>query len=172
MVTIRYARSGDAGAIAAIWNAMIRDTRFTFDHEVYSTEAIAAMISERQGAGYAWLISEEDGQVTGFATFAPFREGEGYARTMEHTIFLDPDAAGEGLGEQLMRALEDEGRARGVHSFIACVTGENKVGRKFHLDMGFETIGVIPQAGWKFDRWMDLVIMQKRLNEEMSDPCN
>ncbi|WP_006746927.1 GNAT family N-acetyltransferase [Thioalkalivibrio paradoxus] len=163
MVTIRYAHSGDAEAIAAIWNAMIRDTPFTFDHDVYSADAIAAMISERQSAGFAWLVSEEDGRVTGFATFAPFREGEGYARTMEHTIFLDPDAAGEGLGEQLMRALEDEGRARDLHSFIACVTGENAVGLKFHRDIGFETAGVIPQAGWKFARWMDLVILQKFL---------
>ncbi|AGA32835.1 phosphinothricin N-acetyltransferase, putative [Thioalkalivibrio nitratireducens DSM 14787] len=160
---IRHAHRGDAEAVAAIWNPQIRDTVFTFDHHEYPVEEVARMIDARETAGLVWLVAEEDGAVTGFATYAPFRDGEGYARTMEHTIFLDPEAAGDGLGELLMDALVNEGRARGVHSLIACVTGENEVGLKFHRDQGFEVVGSISEAGRKSGRWMDLRILQRRL---------
>ncbi|TVP80295.1 GNAT family N-acetyltransferase [Thioalkalivibrio sp.] len=163
MTTIRYANSGDAAAIAAIWNPQILDTAFTFDHRVYSVDDIAAMIVQRQAAGHVWFVVEHGGQVSGFASFAPFRQGDGYGRTMEHTIFLDPEAGGDGLGETLMQAIEHEARARGVHSLIACVTGENGVALKFHRNLGFATVGMIPQAGCKFGRWIDLVILQKML---------
>jgi len=163
MATIRYANSGDATAIAAIWNPQILDTAFTFDHRAYSVDDIEAMIVQRQAASHAWLVVEHGGQISGFVTFAPFRQGDGYGRTMEHTIFLDPEAGGDGLGELLMQAVEHEARARGVHSLIACVTGENVVALKFHRNLGFETVGMIPQAGWKFGRWIDLVILQKML---------
>jgi len=160
---IRHGHRGDAGAVAAIWNPQIRDTVFTFEHLEYRVDEVAEMIESRQTAGLVWLVAEENGTVTGFATYAPFREGEGYARTMEHSIFLDPEAAGGGLGESLIEALVHEARARGVHSLIACVTGENDVGLKFHRDQGFEVVGVIPEAGLKFGRWMDLQILQRRL---------
>jgi L-amino acid N-acyltransferase len=163
MATVRYANTGDAAAIAAVWNPQILETPFTFDHDAYSVAELAAMIAQGQASDQAWFVVEEGGRVTGFASFAPFREGEGYGRTMEHTIFLDPDAGGEGLGDLLMRAIEHEAQARGIHSLIACVTGENGVALKFHRDLGFETVGVIPQAGWKFGRWIDLVILQKML---------
>jgi L-amino acid N-acyltransferase len=163
MAKVRYANAGDAEAIATIWNPQILETPFTFDHDVYSIAEIAAMIAQRQAAGPAWFVVEEDGRISGFASFAPFRNGEGYGRTMEHTIFLDPDAGGDGLGELLMRAVEHEAQAQGIHSLVACVTGENSVALKFHRDLGFETVGVIPQAGWKFGRWIDLVILQKML---------
>ncbi len=162
-VIIRYAHRGDAGAVAAIWNPQIRGTVATFEHREYPVDEVAQMIDARQEVGLVWLVAEEAGEVAGFATFAPFREGDGYARTMEHSIFLDPDAAGDGIGERLMEALLREGRARGVHSLIACVTGENDVGLKFHRDQGFELIGSIPEAAQKFGRWMDLRILQRRL---------
>lgn len=162
-VIIRHAHRDDAGAVAAIWNPQIRETAFTFDHLEYPVDAVAEMIESRQSAGLVWVVAQENDTVTGFATYAPFREGEGYARTMEHSIFLDPEAAGEGLGELLMEALVHEARARSVHSLIACVTGENAVGLKFHRDQGFEVVGSIPEAGWKFGRWMDLQILQRRL---------
>lgn len=160
---IRHAHRDDASAVAEIWNPQIRDTVLTFDQFEYPVAEIARLIEGRQKAGLVWLVAVENGAVSGFATYAPFRGGEGYARTMEHSIFLDPEAAGEGLGEALMEALIHEARARGVHSLIACVTGENEVGLKFHRDQGFEVVGVIPEAGRKFGRWMDLRILQRRL---------
>lgn len=74
---------------------------------------------------------------------------------MEHDHCPDRDARGEGLGELRMRAIEPELRARGIHSLIACVTGESSDALNFHRDLGFETVGVILEAGWKFGRWID-----------------
>lgn len=160
---IRDATPADAAAIAAIWNPAIRDTAVTFNSAEKSLADIAAMIRDRQGAGHAFLVAEQDGTVAGFATYAQFRGGVGYARTMEHTILLAPAHHGAGLGRALMSAIEDHARAGGAISIFAGVSAENPAGRAFHARMGFETVAILQRVGFKFGREMDLVLMQKFL---------
>jgi L-amino acid N-acyltransferase len=163
MATIRHAEPGDASAIAAIWNPVIRDSVATFNSVERTAEEIAAMIEDTRAQGHAWLVAEEGGGLLGFATFFPFRKGVGYARTMEHTIILAPSAAGRGIGRELMETLAAEARDRGVHSLIAGISGENAAGIDFHARLGFTEVGRLPEVGWKFGRWFDLVLMQKML---------
>ncbi len=160
---IRPARPEDAAAIAAFWNPFIRDTAVTFNPVEKSPDDIAAMIAERQAAGHGFLVADHQGAVVGFASYAQFRGGAGYARTMEHTIILSPAAHGTGLGRALMAALEEHARAAGIHSLIAGVSAENPAGRAFHAAIGYAEIATLPQVGHKFGRWMDLVLMQKIL---------
>lgn len=160
---IRPARATDAAAIAAVWNPFIRDTAVTFNPVEKSADDIAAMIRDRQAAGHGVLVADLQGHVAGFASYAQFRGGAGYARTMEHTILLSPAAQGSGLGRALMTALEDHARAAGIHSLIAGVSAENPAGRAFHAAIGYTEIATLPQVGHKFGRWMDLVLMQKIL---------
>jgi phosphinothricin acetyltransferase len=82
---------------------------------------------------------------------------------MEHTIQLAPEASGRGHGRALMTAVEDHARAGGAHSMFAGVSGENPEGRAFHARLGYVETAILPQVGWKFGRWMDLVLMQKIL---------
>jgi phosphinothricin acetyltransferase len=82
---------------------------------------------------------------------------------MEHTIQLAPGASGRGHGRALMRAVEDHARMGGAHSMFAGVSGENPEGRAFHARLGYAETAVLPAVGWKFGRWMDLVLMQKFL---------
>ena len=160
---IRLAQPADAAAIAAIWNPFIRDTAVTFNPVEKSPADVAAMILDRQAAGHGVFVAEHQGHVAGFASYAQFRGGAGYARTMEHTILLSPAAQGSGFGRALMTALEDHARAAGIHSLIAGVSAENPAGRAFHAAIGYRAIATLPQVGYKFGRWMDLVLMQKIL---------
>lgn len=160
---IRPATTADAAAIAAFWNPVIRDTAATFNPVEKSPDDIARMIAERQAAGHGFLVAELDGQVAGFASYAQFRGGVGYARTMEHTVILSPAAQGRGVGRALMAALEDHARGAGVHSLIAGVSAENPAGRAFHAAIGYAVIATLPEVGYKFGRWMDLTLMQKIL---------
>lgn len=162
-MTIRPADAADAPAIAAIWNVQIRDTATTFTSIEKTPEGLGAEIAARRAEGKAFLVAETAGVLLGFATYFQFRGGPGYAHTMEHTVILSEQARGRGTGRALMAAVEDHARAVGVHSMIAGVSGENPAGVAFHLRLGYTQIAVLPQVGYKFGRWMDLVVLQKLL---------
>lgn len=157
---IRRAELRDVAAIAAIWNREIRDGISTFNSVEKTLAGIREQIETR---GEAFIIAERSGQVIGFATYFTFRSGVGYAHTMEHTIHLDQTARGQGTGRALMRRLEATARANGVHVLIAGIGGENAVGIAFHKAIGFAETGRLAEVGRKFDRWMDLVLMHKKL---------
>ncbi|GKY88336.1 GNAT family N-acetyltransferase [Sinisalibacter aestuarii] len=152
-----------ASGIAAVWNPVIRDSAITFNAEEKSENELVRLIVTRIDAGHGFFVAEEAGEVLGFATYAQFRGGVGYARAMEHTVILAPEARGKGLGRALMAAVEDHARARGVHSMTGGISGENEAGIAFHAALGYGEVARVPQVGWKFDRWMDLVLMQKFL---------
>ncbi|MFN3955437.1 MAG: GNAT family N-acetyltransferase [Pararhodobacter sp.] len=160
---IRQAVAGDAGAIADIWNPIIRDTVVTFNPVEKSAPEIAALIAARATEGHPFLLAEEAGTILGFATYFQFRGGLGYARSMEHSINLAPPARGRGLGRALMAALEDHAGKRGMHMLIGAITASNAESLVFHRALGFVEVGRIPDAGWKFGRYHDLVLMHKRL---------
>ncbi|MFN4099125.1 MAG: GNAT family N-acetyltransferase, partial [Pararhodobacter sp.] len=147
-----------APAIAGFWNPLIRETAVTFNPVEKSVPDIAAMIGERQ----AFLVAAAD-DVLGFATYAQFRSGPGYAFVQEHTIILSPSARGLGLGRALMAALEVMARDHGHHAMIGGVSGSNPAGIAFHTALGYREVGRLPQVGWKLGQWHDLVLMQKLL---------
>ncbi|GGB95684.1 N-acetyltransferase [Marivita lacus] len=157
---IRPARPEDAEAVMALVNDVIANTTITFTTELKSLQTVQDDIAAR---GRAFLVVEVDGIAAGYASYFPFRGGPGYARTKEHSVALGPQVRGRGAGRALMAELEAEARREGVHSLIAAVSGENPAGRAFHAAIGFAEIAVLPEVGFKFDRWIDLVLMQKRL---------
>jgi Sortase and related acyltransferases len=156
---IRPARAGDAPAIAAFWNPLIRETAITFSPLEKSEREIAAMIAERQ----CFLVADAGAGPVGFATYAQFRSGPGYAYAQEHTIILAPQGRGRGTGRALMAALEDIARDHGHHAMIGGVSGSNPEGIAFHAAIGYRETGRLPEVGWKLGRWHDLVLMQKML---------
>ena len=156
---IRKGRPGDAGQIADFWNPLIRETLVTFSPLERSEAEIGTMIESRE----AFLVAEVEGVVLGFATYAQFRGGPGYAFTQEHTVILSPAAWGRGTGRALMLAIEDAARQHGHHALIGGVSGSNPAGIAFHAALGYAEVGRMPQVGWKFGQWHDLVLMQKLL---------
>lgn len=160
---IRPAQAADAPALAALLNHWIEHTAVTFNPVPKTTDDILLMIAAKSAAGHAFLVAEAAGKVIGQASYGQFRGGEGYRTCMEHSISLLPGTHGQGLGRALLTAVEDHARAFGAHQMIAGVSGENPAGRAFHARMGYAHIATIPQAGYKFGRHMDLVLMQKIL---------
>lgn len=161
---IRPATVLDAPAIAAIWNPFIENSAITFNPLVKRPEDVAEMIVTRTTAGHGFLVAQDDeGAITGFATYAQFRSGLGYSKTMEHTIILAPTVKGRGQGRALMTAIEAHAREEGAHQMIAGISAENALGIAFHASQGYTEAARIRDAGWKFGRYMDLVLMQKFL---------
>lgn len=158
---LRPAQPKDAAQIAAIWNDVIAHTTITFTTDLKTPEDMAQAIAAR-GPGFQ-VAEGTGGQILGCATYFEFRGGPGYAHTKEHSIHLIPEARGMGLGRQLMDRLEEAARAEGVHSLFAGVSGENPAGVRFHASIGFAEVARLTQVGRKFDRWIDLVLMQKFL---------
>ena len=109
------------------------------------------------------LIWEEKGQVLGFARFFPFRGGEGYRFTVEHTIMLHDASLGLGGGRALMQALIADAKAAGKRTMFAGCSAENAGAVRFHAKLGFREVATLPEVGFKFGRWIDLVLMQKIL---------
>ena len=153
---IRLATAADAPALAALWNPWIRDTAITFTTTLKTPDDIARMIATRP----AFFTTDD---VAGFATYDQFRSGVGYATCMEHTVILAPHAQGRGLGRALMTALEDHARSHGAHQMIAGISGENPAAMRFHASLGYSETARVTEAGFKFGRFMDLVLMRKFL---------
>ena len=160
---IRDAVPADAPAVAALWNHFIRDTLVTFNFAEKTDAEVAGLVAARQAAGQGFLVAEEAAGLAGFATYAQFRGGVGYARTMEHTILLAERARGRGIGRALMAATEDHARTGGAHSIFGGVSSANPAGRAFHLAVGYAEVAVLREVGRKWDRWLDLHLMQKIL---------
>ena len=160
---IRPATPADVPAILGFWNPLIETATVGFSPTPHTVESLTAQIAARQADDRAFLVAEIGGAVAGFASYDQFRKGLGYARSMEHTIILSEAARGQGVGRALMAAIEDHARARGVHLMVAGVSAENPAGLAFHAAMGYVETGRIAEAGYKFGRFIDLVLMQKRL---------
>jgi phosphinothricin acetyltransferase len=161
--TLRPASNADHDRIVEIWNPIIRDTDVTFNSIEKTPQSLAAELNRKAELGHPFIVAEADGLVVGFATYGQFRASIGYARSMEHTIVLAERARGTGLGRALMQRIQEHARAASVHSMWAGVSHRNPTAIEFHRAIGYTQIAQLPEVGWKFNRWYDLVLMQKIL---------
>lgn len=111
------------------------------------------------------LVSEEDGVVTGYASFGDWRSFDGFRHTVEHSVYVHPDHQGKGLGRKLLSRLIDEARDCGKHVMVAGIESQNQASLHLHHSLGFVVTAQMPQVGTKFGRWLDLTFMQLQLDE-------
>ncbi|MEM9968969.1 MAG: N-acetyltransferase family protein [Pseudomonadota bacterium] len=157
---LRSAVVEDAAAVAAIWNALIRDSLVTFTTQEKTPSEMGNLIALRPDA---FFVVSGSNSVLGFATFGTFRGGPGYATTVEHTVMLDPAARGLGQGRRLMNALMTAAHQQGVHVMIAAISSANPDAVQFHERLGFAKTGHLYNVGYKSGQWLDLIFMQKTL---------
>lgn len=155
---IRAARPGDAPAITACQNWMIRETLATFTTELRHINEVEGWIA----SGPVWVAELAD-NVVGMGRLGQFRPGPGYAHTREHSVVLMPHAQGFGLGRALMARIEDQARAEACHVLVAGISSANPGAVAFHAALGFAQVGHMPEVGRKHGQWLDLILMQKTL---------
>lgn len=160
---IRPATPADATAITAIINHVILNTTISFNSVAKSEADVLAMMSERRALGFEMFVADLDG-VVGYASYAQFRAGVGYAHSMEHSLALAVEGQGRGAGRALMQAIEDHARTVSARIMVGCVTGDNARSIRFHKALGYDQVGHLPDAGYKFGKYYDLLLMQKILS--------
>lgn len=162
---IRPATTNDLPQILAIHNHAITATTAVYDLEPVDLANRQAWYEDRQHNGFPILIAspnEDSTQVLGYATYGPFCSKAGYVHTVEHSVYVRPGETGRGVGSKLLTALlEYADRVGGVHTFVARIDAANEGSLKLHDRFGFERVGLLRQAGRKFDRWLDVVVVQR-----------
>lgn len=168
-MSIRYAVKEDCAAIAAIYNHAVINTAAIWNDQTVDADNRIAWFEARALLGYPVIVSEEDGVVTGYASFGDWRAFDGFRHTVEHSVYIHPDHQGKGLGLALMVRLIEEARRIGKHVMVAGIEAQNQGSIHLHQKLGFTITGQMPQVGTKFGRWLDLTFMQLQLDNR-SDP--
>lgn len=172
MPSTRPSTDADVPAIAAIYTHHVLHGTGTFEIEPPSAQDMAARRADVLAKNLPYLVAEEDGRVLGFAYCNWFKPRPAYRFSAEDSIYLAPDAAGRGLGRQLLTALAREAEARGVRKLIAVIGDSANAGSiGVHRALGFDHVGVIRSCGWKFERWLDIVLMEKALGAGDTRPA-
>jgi L-amino acid N-acyltransferase len=161
--TAHDASEADLEGLAAIYNDVIAHSTAVFTATPVSVDERRRWWQARIAQGYPVLVARDGQGVAGFASFGDFRAWPGYRFTVEHTLHVRADARGRGTGTQLLRALIERARSLGKHAMIAGVDADNAVSIRLHERLGFTRAGRLREVGYKFDRWLDLVFLQRAL---------
>ena len=163
---IRPATPDDLPQILEIHNDAVRrlDAIWTETEDTLADRA--AWLKERTANGFAVMVAQEDDQILGHASYGTYRAKSGYAKTIEHSIYLRDVAQGRGVGKALMQALIDDAKAKRFHLMVAVIDAKNTGSIAFHERFGFKMAGHLPQAGFKHGHWLDQVNMVLLLNDD------
>lgn len=170
-ITIRLAHLGDAPAIREIYNHEVLGTTATFDLVPRSLADQQDWLSARSGAFSAIVAVDEhdpeapDGAVVGFAALSPYRERAAYRTSVEDSIYVRRDRGGRGIGTLLLTHLLDVAEQSGFHAVFARIEASGAASRALHARCGFELVGIERETGRKFNRWLDVALMQCLLHE-------
>lgn len=171
MSTIRPSREADLAAITAIYAHHVLHGTGTFETTPPTEGDMATRRADVLAKGLPYLVAEQDGQVLGFAYCQWFKPRPAYRFSAEDSIYLHPDAAGRGLGKELLGALAAQAEAAGIRKLIAVIGDSANAGSiGVHRALGFTPAGSFKSCGWKFGRWLDIVLMEKSLGAGDSTP--
>lgn len=158
---IRDADESDLPGLLAIYNDVIATSTAIYSYEPVSLEDRTQWWRARVGQGYPVLVAVDGSGVLGFSTFGDFRSWPGYRFTIEHSVHVRADRRGHGVGRELVKALFPRAEALGKHVMIAGVDAANEASIRFHERLGFERAAHLREVGHKFNRWLDLVFLQR-----------
>jgi len=164
MTTIRPATEADLPAILAIYNDAVVNTAAIWNDDIVDLDNRVAWFRTRTGQGFPVLVAVEGDRVLGYASYGDFRAFQGYRFTVENSIYVAGDARGKGAGSALLAALVDAARAQGKHMMVAGIEAGNDVSLRLHAKQGFVETARMPELGFKFGRYLDLVFLQKTLD--------
>lgn len=163
---IRHALPDDLGRITEIYADAVLNGTATYELEPPSQAEMAGRYEALMQGGYPYFVAERDGKIAGFAYAGPFRARPAYRFIVEDSIYIAPDAKGEGLGKALMQALIEESTRLGYRQIVAVIGDGHaeSASVKLHERLGFHHTGRMEGSGYKHGRWLDTVFMQLSMN--------
>jgi phosphinothricin acetyltransferase len=171
-ILIRPSTALDLEAIAAIYAWHVLNGTGTFEIEPPGAAEMARRRAEVLALGLPWLVVESDGRVQGYAYAGPFRPRPAYRFCLEDSVYLASEAAGRGLGRLLLAELLARCEAGGARQMLAVIGDSNNAASiGVHRALGFAHVGTMQAAGWKFERWLDVVVMQRSLGAGAAEPA-
>ena len=163
-LTIRPSAPADLPAITAIYAWNVLHGTGTFELDPPSEADMTTRRADVLAKGLPWLVAERDGDVLGYAYANQFRPRPGYRFCLEDSVYVAAEATGQGVGKLLLAELLARCQAAGARQMLAVIgDSANLASVGIHRACGFDEVGGFKAAGWKFDRWLDVVLMQKAL---------
>jgi L-amino acid N-acyltransferase len=163
MMQIRNATESDLPGILQIYNEVIANSTAIYSEQPVLLEDRAQWFRARQEQKYPVLVATDASGVVGYSSFGDFRAWPCYRFSVEHSVHVRADQRSNGIGRALMEALIPEASALGKHVLIAGIDASNVASIALHSRLGFERVAHFREVGRKFDRWLDLVFMQRLL---------
>ena len=162
---IRADVAADLPSVREIYNHYVANSTVTFDEDPMTLREWRQKFAQLEKLGLPFLVAESPtGQLLGYALASPWKQKRAYRYTVEHSIYLGPAASGKGLGRALLSALIEASKAAGLREMIAVVADQGaEASLALHEKFGFVEIGRMGRVGFKFDRWLGTVLLQKNL---------
>lgn len=160
---IRPATIDDAGDIADIYNHYVLETTATFDLLPKSMQERAAWMAKRDLESHPVLVAEVDGLVVGWGSLNPWGDRPGWRHTVEISVYVEMAWRSKGIGHAILHELLEHAEAAKHHAVIAHVVSENEASLRLSAVHGFERVGLLKEVGRKFDRWLDIVVLERLL---------
>lgn len=168
---LRDTLPADLEAITAIYADEVLHGTATFELTPPDEVEMASRLAAVQALQLPWLTAEIDGVLVGYAYLSPFRLRPAYRYCVELSVYIAPEARGRGVGRVLMEALIARARAMGLRHLIGVIGDSANAGSiALHKATGFREAGIWRETGWKFDRWIDVVLMQLDLTPDGRPP--
>jgi L-amino acid N-acyltransferase len=161
---IRPAAEPDVPGILTIYNDIVVNSTATYNDTPVTLDNRLDWFHSRIRSGYPVLVATDHmGTILGFSSFGDFRTWPGYRFSVEHTIHIHPNHRNQGIGTQLILQLLPIARSLGKHVIIGGIDSENTGSIRLHERLGFKRVAHLPEVGFKFNRWLDLVLLQRIL---------
>jgi len=171
--TIRDATEDDLDAVARLYGQEVLNGTATFELEPPTRDEMARRFAAVKRHDLPWLVAELGGVFAGYAYASPFRPRPAYRYGVEGSIYVEAAARGHGVGRALLETLVERIRAMGLRHVIGAISDSDSsvASIALHRALGFRDAGVYRQVGWKFDRWLDVTLMQLDLAPEGDPPA-
>jgi len=166
---VRLAEPRDAESVRRIYNAEVVGSTATFDLRPRTPEEQAAWMDDHRGTYPVVVAVDDEDRVLGFGSLSTYRDRPSYATTVEDSVYVDTAHRGNGVGRALLEELVRLATLHGFHSMIARIGGDNTASIALHQACGFEEVGVEREIGRKFNRWLDVAVLQRMLGGDGLD---
>ena len=169
-VSLRLADPADAGDVERIYAPIVRNTAISFEWEPPTRAELAARISETSSNGFPWLMADHDGAAVGYAYASSFRKRAAYDWSAEVSVYVAGEHRGRGAGRGLYGSLLRILTLQGYCNVYGVATSPNLASERLHEATGFQRIGTLPQVGYKFGAWHDVIVWWQRLRAAVDPP--